>query len=85
MELEIKRPPEKFNWFKMFWDGFTNMSTLSKSLWIVVIVKLIIMYFILKPFFFTNLLDSTYEDDTDKANHVRTELYKKAPETEIPQ
>jgi len=82
MEIEINRPPEKFNWFKMFWSGFMSMSPLSKSLWILVIVKLFIMYFILKPFFFPNVLDSTYKDDTDKANHVRTELFEKAPGTE---
>lgn len=82
MEIEINSPPEKFNWFKMFRDGFTSMSPLSKSLWILVIVKLIIMYFILKPFFFPNVLDSTYKDDADKANHVRTELFENVPGTE---
>jgi len=61
----------------MFWSGFMSMSPLSKSLWILVIVKLFIMYFILKPFFFPNVLDSTYKDDADKANHVRTELFEK--------
>lgn len=66
----------------MFWDGFTHMSRLSRTLWIVAIVKLIIMFFILKPFFFPNLLDSTYEEDADKAQHVRTELVKKVPATE---
>jgi uncharacterized membrane protein len=82
MESEIIRPGGKFNWFKMFWTGFTNMSRLSKTLWIVAIVKLIIMFFILKPFFFPNLLNTKYEDDADKAQHVRTELYKKASATE---
>lgn len=82
MELEINRPEEKFNWFTMFWTGFTNMSSLSKTLWIVVIVKLVIMFFILKPFFFPNVLDTRYENEAEKAQHVRTELYKKAPATE---
>lgn len=82
MEVESNRPAEKFNWFKMFWFGFTNMSHLSKTLWIVAVVKLIIMFFILKPFFFPNELDTKYENDADKAQHVRTELYKKIPTTE---
>ncbi len=80
MEIEIiKPPPEKFNWFKMFRDGFLNMSRLGKTLWIVVIIKLIIMFFILKPFFFPNLLNSRYNNDADKARHVSTELIDKAP------
>lgn len=82
MEVEVNRTSEKFNWFKMFWTGFTNMSRLSKTLWIVAVVKLIIMFFILKPFFFPNELDTKYENDADKANHVRTELFNKAPATE---
>lgn len=78
MEMEIKRETTKYNWFSMFWKGFTSMSRMSKTLWIVAIVKLIIMFFILKPFFFPNLLDTNYENDADKAEHVRTELFRKA-------
>ena len=51
-----------------------------KTLWVIVVVKLVIMFFILKPFFFPNLLKSKYDNDLDKANHVRTELYQKAPQ-----
>ena len=67
----------KFNWFKMFWEGFTNMTTLGKTLWITVIIKLIFMFFILKPIFSPNLLNKTYDNATDKADHVRKELIKK--------
>lgn len=67
----------KFNWFKMFWEGFTNMTTLGKTLWIIVIIKLIFMFFILKPIFSPNLLNKTYDNATDKADHVRKELIKK--------
>jgi uncharacterized membrane protein len=76
--MEIKRETTKYNWFSMFWEGFTSMSRMSKTLWIVAIVKLIIMFFILKPFFFPNLLDTNYENEADKAEHVRTELFRKA-------
>jgi uncharacterized membrane protein len=81
MEKEIKSP-EKYNWFTMFWSGFTSMSRMSKTLWIVAIVKLVIMFFILKPFFFPNVLETNYDNDADKAEHVRTELYEKASTTE---
>ena len=67
----------KFNWFKMVWEGFTNMTTLGKTLWIIVIIKLIFMFFILKPIFSPNLLNKTYDNATDKADHVRKELIKK--------
>lgn len=64
----------KFNWFKMFWEGFTNMTTLGKTLWVIVIIKLIFMFFILKPFFSPNYLSSKYDNADDKAEHVRKEL-----------
>ncbi|NDW10766.1 DUF4492 domain-containing protein [Dysgonomonas sp. 520] len=64
----------KFNWFSMFWDGFRNMTTLGKTLWILVIIKLCIMFFILKPFFFPNFLNSRFDDKESKADYVRQEL-----------
>ena len=56
-------------------DGFKNM-TLGKSLWVLIIIKLFIMFAILTAFFFPNLLNSLYDNDEDKAQHVRTELLK---------
>ena len=56
-------------------DGFRSM-TLGKTLWLLVIIKLFIMFAILKAFFFPNLLNSLYDNDEDKAQHVRTELLK---------
>lgn len=81
MESEIIKK-EKFNWFKMFWDGFTSMSKLSRTLWIIAIVKLIIMFVFLKPFFFPNVLNSQYDSADDKANHVGTELIEKSKSQE---
>lgn len=82
MEVETNESPARFNWFTMFWSGFNNMSRTSKTLWIVAIVKLVIMFFILKPFFFPNVLETYYDNEEDKAEHVRTELFRKAPATE---
>ncbi|MFV0468140.1 MAG: DUF4492 domain-containing protein [Dysgonomonas sp.] len=65
---------KKFNWFTMFWDGFRNMTILGKTLWILVIIKLCIMFLILKPFFFPNFLNSKFSDKESKADYVRQEL-----------
>lgn len=67
----------KFNFFKMFWEGFTNMSTLGKTLWIIVIIKLIFMFFILKPIFSPNYLNKNFDTKQEKAEHVRKELIEK--------
>ncbi len=63
----------KFNFFTMFRDGFKNM-TLGKTLWTIVIIKLIIMFLILRPFFFPNFLNSKFDDSQSKSDYVSEEL-----------
>lgn len=67
----------KFNFFKMFWEGFTNMTTLGKTLWIIVIIKLIFMFFILKPLFSPNYLNKNFDSAEEKADYVRKELVER--------
>lgn len=67
----------KFNFFTMFRDGFKNM-TLGKTLWTIVIIKLIIMFLILRPFFFPNFLSSKFDDSQSKADYVSQELVTKS-------
>lgn len=52
--------------------------TVGKTLWIIVLIKLFIMFGILKVFFFPNYLNEHFRDDAGKANHVRTELINKS-------
>jgi len=68
---------EKFNFFTMSWEGFKNM-TLGKVLWTIVIVKLVIMFLILKPFFFKNYLNTKFDDSESKSEYVRQELIRNA-------
>lgn len=63
----------KFNFFTMFIDGFKSM-TLGKTLWTIVIIKLIIMFLILRPFFFPNFLSSKFDNNESKADYVSEEL-----------
>lgn len=41
--------------FHLYYDGFRNMSV-GKTLWVVILVKLFIIFFVLKLFFFPNIL-----------------------------
>ena len=60
----------------LYIDGFKNM-TIGRSLWAIIIIKLIIMFAILKLFFFPDILNTTYDNDNNRAQHVRTQLIKK--------
>jgi len=54
-------------------DGFRSM-TVGKTLWILVLIKLFILFVILRIFFFPNYLNTHFKDEQSKANHVRQEL-----------
>lgn len=69
---EIKIPFLKRVW-DLYYDGFRSM-TVGKSLWVLILVKLFIMFAILKLFFFPNLLKENYDTDEERADAVRTEL-----------
>lgn len=57
-------------------DGFKNM-TIGKTLWVIILIKLFIMFFVLKVFFFPNFLKTNFKDDESRSNHVRKELINK--------
>ena len=61
---------------RFYVEGFKSM-TVGKTLWALIILNLFIMFAILKLFFFPDLLSSNYDNDDDRAQHVRNELIKK--------
>lgn len=50
-------------------EGFRSM-TLGKTLWAIILIKLFIMFFILRLFFFPNILQQKYDTDKERANQV---------------
>jgi hypothetical protein len=62
--------------FTFYRDGMKNM-TVGRTLWAIVLVKLFIMFAILKVFFFPNLLKKNFNDDESRADYVRQELIQK--------
>ena len=61
------------NFFRLYIDGFRNM-TWGKTLWIVILIKLFIMFAIVKVFFFPNILKSNFDTDKARSEHVSKEL-----------
>ncbi|MBE6245523.1 MAG: DUF4492 domain-containing protein [Bacteroidales bacterium] len=60
--------------YEFYRDGFRNMEV-GKTLWIIILIKLAIMFLILRVFFFRPEL-SRYDTDAEKAEHVRENLTK---------
>jgi hypothetical protein len=59
--------------YRFYIDGFHRM-TVGKSLWKVIIIKLIIMFGVLKLFFFPDFLATQFTTDEQRADHVLNEL-----------
>lgn len=71
------RTPEFLKKIYTFYrDGFKSM-TIGKTLWLIVLIKLFIMFIVLKIFFFPNYLKTNFRDDKSKANHVREQLLQR--------
>ena len=62
--------------FRFYYEGFANMSRPSKKLWLIIFIKLIIMFAVLKLFFFENFLNSQFDTDKEKSEYVSKQLTK---------
>lgn len=60
--------------YRFYAEGFKNMPIWGRSLWIIVLLKLFIMFFVLKLFFFRDTLKNKFDTDEERANHVIEEL-----------
>jgi len=50
-------------------NGFKEM-TLGRTLWAIILIKLFILFFVLKLFFFPNLLKRNFSTDKERGDHV---------------
>lgn len=57
----------------LYVDGFRSM-TIGRSLWLIIIIKLAIIFLVLKLIFFPDKLASDYDNDQDRADAVRNAL-----------
>ncbi len=58
--------------FHLYYDGFRTM-TLGKTLWAVILIKLAIIFLVLKLFFFPDFIN-TKAKNGDKAGFVSKEI-----------
>jgi hypothetical protein len=59
---------------KFYLDGFKNLERLGIKLWMVILIKLFIMFFILKIFFFHDFLDYKFDNDEEKSDYIIKQL-----------
>ncbi len=59
--------------YRFYRDGFKKM-TVGKTLWKIIFIKLIVMFAVLKVFFFPNYLKTNFSTDQQRADHVIHQL-----------
>ncbi len=73
----MKKSMTKKSWghraIHLYIDGFKNLSKPSKTLWFIILIKLFIMFAILKVFFFPNIVKQQ-GDKEDQANFVMQQI-----------
>ena len=60
--------------YHLYYDGFRQM-TLGKTLWAIILIKLFVIFIVLKLFFFPNFLKQ--HADGDEAGYVAKELVER--------
>jgi hypothetical protein len=50
---------------------------LGRKLWIIIIIKLLILLFVLRLFFFPDFLKSRFSTDKDRGDYVREQLIQR--------
>lgn len=74
-----QKPARATSLWRKIWtfylDGFKSM-TVGKSLWILILIKIFVIFAVLKLFFFPDILSTKYDNDADRANAVLMHLTK---------
>ncbi|MDP4240765.1 MAG: DUF4492 domain-containing protein [Bacteroidota bacterium] len=69
--MKIPGLKEIFNFYN---DGFRNLSSTSRKLWLIIFIKLFILFAVLKLFFFPDFLKTKFKNNTERSNYVIEQL-----------
>lgn len=56
-------------------EGFRSM-TVGKTLWVIILIKLFILFVLLKLFFFPDILKTRFQSDRERSDYVLDNLTK---------
>lgn len=65
--------------YHFYRDGFRSM-TLGRTLWKLIAIKLIVMFCVLKIFFFQGFLESNLDTEEERAAYVLDQITQAAPD-----
>lgn len=59
--------------YEMYRDGFKSM-TVGRTLWLVILIKVAVIFLVIKLFFFPDVLKRDYDTDAERSQAVRSAL-----------
>jgi len=59
--------------FHLYYDGFKNMRV-GKKLWVIIAIKIFVMFFIIKWLFFPNILKENFQNDAQRSDYILQQL-----------
>jgi hypothetical protein len=60
--------------FRFYYEGFSTMPLWGRQMWLIIIIKLFIMFAVLKLFFFQDFLKTKYDNDGQRSEYVLDQL-----------
>lgn len=59
---------------RFYLDGFKNLSSWGKSVWIIILIKLFILFAVIRLFFMPDILKKNFDSDEERGRHVLENL-----------
>jgi len=59
--------------FLFYYEGFKQM-TVGKKLWVIILIKLFVLFVVLKLFFFKDFLKTNFKTDAQRSDYVIEQL-----------
>lgn len=72
MRIRLVRIPARI--WNFYFNGFKNMDWWGRRVWLIILIKLFIMFLILRIFFFPNFLKTNFSTDEERGRHVLEEI-----------
>lgn len=56
--------------WRFYYNGFRSMGSWGRQVWLIILIKLFIMFAILKLFFFPDFLNTNFENDSERSDYI---------------
>ncbi|MDY0097747.1 MAG: DUF4492 domain-containing protein [Bacteroidales bacterium] len=60
--------------FHFYYDGFRTMSWWGKRIWIILLIKLFLIFAVLRLFFFPDFLKTKFDSEEQRSDYVLEQL-----------